>query len=171
MVKKPALILTGIVIALVVVLGLIMIGMRRARMMGSRSRQSHQQGGLVAVSPSGTPLPGPATSALPENTAMQQAGDLVVTLALNPYPPTEYQPSEFDVTLADASGKAISDATINLNLTMPEMWMPPNNLTMQPVSDGKYHAAGRFTMRGLWQIEVIILRGSEKQSVFFNVWL
>jgi hypothetical protein len=171
MVKKSALIVTGILIGLVIVLGLLVIGMRRARMMGNRSQQSPQQGGLVAVSPAGTPLPAPVMSVLSENTAMQQAGDLVVTLALSPYPPTQYQSSEFDVTLADASGKAISDATINLDLTMPEMWMPPNNLTMQSVSDGKYHASGRFTMRGLWQIEVIILRGSEKQSVFFNVWL
>jgi hypothetical protein len=42
---------------------------------------------------------------------------------------------------------------------------------MDPVAEGKYHASGYFTMRGLWRIEVIITHGSQKQSVFFEVGL
>ncbi len=40
---------------------------------------------------------------------------------------------------------------------------------MQFVSDGKYQTTAPFTMRGGWRIEVVITRGGEKQSVFFDV--
>jgi len=44
-------------------------------------------------------------------------------------------------------------------------------LNMQSSGEGKYHATGRFTMRGPWRIEVIISIGGKSQSVFFDVWL
>lgn len=167
MAKKIALV--GIVLVLVAA-GLF-ISMRRSHMMGAQN--SAGPGGLVAVSAQGTPIPAPADVAgkLPENTALQEAAGLRVSLALNPYPPSGSQSSDFDVTLADASGQPVADATVSLDLTMPGMYMPPNQLSLEPVSAGQYHSSGRFTMRGLWRIEVIILRGTEKQSVFFDVWL
>jgi hypothetical protein len=108
---------------------------------------------------------------LPENTAVQKAGDLNVSIALNPYPPVGFQPGNFDITLIDGQGQAVTDAKINLDLSMPGMWMPSNQLAAQHVENGKYHVTGRFTMRGLWRIEVIIQRGAEKLSVFFDLWL
>ena len=164
---------TLVAVLLVILAGGIFIGMRRSHMMGANSGVT--PGGLIAVSAEGTPLPVPAAQAsagkLPENTALQESGGMLVSLALNPYPPTGSKSSDFDVTLTDASGQAIPDATLNLDLTMPGMWMPPNQLTMEPVSGGKYHASGRFTMRGLWRIEVLIQRGGQTQSVFFDVGL
>ncbi len=159
------------VILLVVVAAVMAMNMRRASVL---SQASQAQGGLVAVSADGTPIPPPANAAatsLPENMAMQQAGDMNVTLALNPYPPTGYNPSDFEVTLTDANGQAISDATVNMNLTMPTMWMPPNQFPLTAASNGKYSASGQFTMRGPWRIEVVITRGAKTQSVFFDVWL
>jgi hypothetical protein len=73
--------------------------------------------------------------------------------------------------LTDFNGKTIDDASINLNLTMPSMWMPPNQPDMQFVSNGKYHTTAPFTMRGAWRIEVVIIRDGKKQSVFFDVGL
>lgn len=158
------------VIVLIIVLAVIIMGMRRASML---SQPSQARGGLVAVSSDGTPISPPANAAtkLPENMAMQQAGDMNVSIALNPYPPTGFNPADFEVTLTDANGHVINDATISLNLTMPTMWMPPNQLTMTSASNGKYSATGQFTMRGPWRIEVIITRGAKTQSVFFDVWL
>lgn len=158
-------------IVLVVALGVSVISSRRSRML---SQPLLAAGGLVAVSSDGETISPPANNAateLPENTAAQQAGDMNVSLALNPYPPVGFEPADFEVTLTDADGQAINDATVNLDLTMPGMWMPPNPLTLAPAADGKYSATGRFTMRGLWRIEVIITRGAETQSVFFDVWL
>ncbi len=129
-------------------------------------------GGLVAVTADGKPIP-PTSDApkLPENTALQKIGNWNVTLALSPYPPASFQNGNFDITLADDKGQAITDAKISLDLTMPGMWMPPSKPNAQNVGAGKYHASAFWTMRGLWQIEVIIQRGDAKQSAFFDVWL
>jgi hypothetical protein len=159
------------VIVLVIVVAVMAMNMRRSSML---SQASQVTGGLVAVSADGTPIPPPANvsaTQLPENMAMQQAGDMTVLIALNPYPPTGYNPSDFEVTLTDANGQAISDATVNVNLTMPTMWMPPNQFPLTAASNGKYSAPGQFTMRGPWRIEVVITRGAKTQSVFFDVWL
>jgi nitrogen fixation protein FixH len=91
-------------------------------------------------------------------------------MELNPYPPSVGE-GEFDVTLTDLSGQAIDDAAINLDLTMPAMRMPPNQPAMEFVADGKYHTKAYYTMRGWWRIEVIITRGNETQSVFFDLGL
>ena len=159
-------------IVLVVALGVIVMGMmRRARTL---SQPLQAQGGLVAVSSNGatvSPLANAAATKLPENMAMQQVGDMNVSIALNPYPPTGFNPADFEVTLTDANGQVINDATVSLDLTMPTMWMPPNQLTLTSASNGKYSATGQFTMRGPWRIEVIITRGGKTQSVFFDVWL
>jgi hypothetical protein len=159
-----------IAIAALVILAVFVIGMRRSRMMSGSGVQQD----LVAVSENGTRI-SPSTDItsitgkLSKGVVAQKSGDMIVLLALNPYPPTAGQPSDFDITLNDVNGKAINDASVSLNLTMPSMWMPPNQPTMEFVSNGKYHTTAPFTMRGGWRIEVIITRGAEKQSVFFDV--
>ena len=160
------------VIAIMVVLGFIAMSIMHRIHMSSQSQQA--AGGLVAVSANGAPIPlavNAAATQLPENMAMQQAGDMNVAISLNPYPPTGFNPADFEVTLTDANGQVINDATVSLDLTMPTMWMPPNQFSLTSVSDGKYSATGQFTMRGPWRIEVIITRGAKTQSVFFDVWL
>jgi hypothetical protein len=129
-------------------------------------------GGLVAVTADGKTIPTPSDAAkLPENTATQKIGNLNVTLALSPYPPTSFKNGSFDIMLTDDKGQAVTDATISLDLTMPGMWMPPSKPNAQAIGNGKYQGAAYWTMRGLWQIEVIITRGNEKQSAYFDVWL
>jgi len=168
------------IIAVIIVLvaaGIFLFGMMFARMRaggpfasGGYGAPSGGAGGLVAMSADGATLASDATG-LPANTSTQKVGDLNVTIALAPYPPVGFQPATFDVTLTDQAGKPVSDATVTLDLTMPGMYMPPNSLQAQPADSGKYHADGRFTMRGPWRIEVIIERGGQKQSVYFGVWL
>jgi hypothetical protein len=161
-------VLLGII--LVILAGGIFMMMRRSHMLSAGSQVS--AGGLVAVSSSGAPIPVPAAAGeLPENTALQASGDLLVSLSINPYPPSGGGASDFVVNLTDANGQPVSDATIGLDLTMPEMWMPPNQLNLVAGGGGKYQASGYFTMRGLWRIEVIISRDGQKQSVFFDVGL
>jgi hypothetical protein len=129
-------------------------------------------GGLIAVSAQGTPVPLLAGSVkLPENTAMQKVGSLNVTLALSPYPPVGFQPASYDVTLKDENGQAVSDAAVSLDLTMPAMPMPSNVVQAKYTDNGLYQGSGRFTMRGLWRIVVIIQRGGEKISAYFDVGL
>jgi hypothetical protein len=159
-----------IAVIVLVAIAVFAMGMRRSHMMGGASVQQD----LVAVSADGAQIPASTevtsvTGELPKDTVAQRSGDMIVSLALSPYPPSVGQSSAFDITVTDFNGKAIDDASISLDLTMPSMWMPPNQLAMQFVSDGKYHAEGQFTMRGGWRIEVVITRGGEKQSIFFDV--
>ena len=132
---------------------------------------AHAPGGLVAVSRDGTPLGTDPKGQLPENAAVQKVGNLNVSIVLSPYPPQGFQKGNFDVTLTDETGKAITDARVSLDLTMPAMRMPANKLEAQHVGDGRYHATGRFSMRDWWRIEVIIQRGGAQQSAFFDVWI
>jgi hypothetical protein len=187
--KNKTTVLTAIVVAIVVVVVLVggfMIYRRYsyARMMfdshssasgpgfGPGMMNSGQAPGeLVAVSANGEQIVPDPASELPENTAAQKVGGLNVSMALSPYPPTGFQESNFAVTLTDEQGQAVTDAKISLDLTMPEMWMPPNKLEAQHAGNGQYLATGRFTMRGLWRIEVILERGGNKQSAFFDVSL
>ena len=155
--------------------GVVFVGTRMARMRaaggGFGPGGGNASGGLVAVSADNKPFAADPNSQLPANTAAQKAGNLNVSLALSPYPPVGFQESAFDVILTDPNGLPITDAKISLDLTMPAMPMPPNSLEAQHTGNGLYHGTGTFTMRGLWRIEVIIERGGQKQSVFFEVGL
>jgi hypothetical protein len=158
-------------ILLVVISAALFMVMRRASY-AMHGGDGTTPGGLKAVSPDGSPVSLPAGSAkLPENTAMQTVGGMSVSLALSPYPPSGFQAASFDVTLKDENGQAIPDAAVSLDLTMPAMPMPDNQPEAKYTDQGVYHADGRFTMRGLWRIEVIIQRGGQKQSAFFDVGL
>jgi hypothetical protein len=159
-----------VIIAVLVVFVIFAMGMRRSHMMGGAGSDLE----LTAVSVDGaaillSPDVEAVTGKLEKNTAAQKSGDMIVSLALSPYPPSAGQPATFDVKLTDVNGKAIDDASISLDLTMPSMWMPPNQLTMEFVTGGKYTATGQFSMHGGWRIEVIITRGDKTQSVFFDV--
>ena len=128
--------------------------------------------GLVPVTADGKPISASSDAPkLPESTATQKVGNLNVTLALSPYPPASFQNGNFDITLVDDKGQPVTDAKITFDLTMPGMWMPPSKPAAQSLGDGKYRASAFWTMRGLWRIQAIIQRGSEKQSAFFDVWL
>jgi hypothetical protein len=165
---------TVIFISIFVILAAVLILLFwRAQMMGPGARTS--PGGLVAVSAEGTPLPAPLAQAggapLPENTARQEYGGLTVSLSLTPYPPSLSNANNFEVRLTDSQGQAVSDASIQLDLTMPGMMMPPNQISLEPAGAGLYRASGSFTMRGPWRIEVIITSGGVTRSVYFDVWL
>ncbi len=160
-----------IAIVILIAIAAFAMNMRRSRMMGGAGSQIE----LMAVSADGSQISPAAdvisiTGELPTGTAAQQLDGMIVVLSLNPYPPSVGQ-GEFDITLTNVSGQAIDDAAISLDLTMPAMRMPPNQPVMEFTSDGRYHTTAYYTMRGWWRIEVIITRGNEKQSVFFDLGL
>ena len=164
MAKKIALI--GLMFLLVA--GVLFMMNRRSHMLNAGSQGT--EGALAAVSVNGTPLPELSFAGnLPANTAQQVSGDLLVTLTINPYPPIGGGPVDFVVNLTGANGKPVDDANIILDLKMPEMFMPPNQMAMSSGDAGNYQSTGYFTMRGLWRIEVIINRGGQSESVFFDV--
>lgn len=162
------------IIAVIVLIGFaaLAMGIRRGRMLGGAGSNLS----LAAVSTDGKQIPPSAeieaaTGSLAENAAAQKVGEMIVVLSINPYPATMRQPTSFDVTLIGANGAAVDDAEIQLDMTMPQMWMPANRPALEFVGGGQYHATGQFTMRGWWRIEVIITRGGQTQSAFFDVGL
>jgi hypothetical protein len=171
--KKTASVVGVIFVLALIVFAVFFMSMRRSHMMGGGAGSNLP---LVAVSKNGEQIPLSAdieavTGKLADGTAAQKVGDMIVVFSMNPYPATMRQPTDFAVALMDGNGEAIDDATVALNLTMPEMWMPPNQPALDFVSDGKYQATGQFTMRGWWRIEVIVTRGGQTQSAFFDVGL
>ena len=178
--SKNTFIAVGLIVVGVLLVIVFLVIPRIQRMMGQGNSGfgpgmmsgGQAPGGLTAVTAEGTPVPLPAGSAkLPENTAMQKAGKLNVTLALSPYPPAGFQQASYDVTLTDENGKAVSDASVLLDLTMPAMPMPSNQVEAKYTDNGLYQGTGRFTMRGLWRIVVVIQRGGEKITAYFDVGL
>jgi hypothetical protein len=99
-----------------------------------------------------------------------KAGNLNVQLAMNPAP-AAFSVTTFDITITDEKGAPVSDAIVSLDLTMPAMWMPANRPVAQSLGGGKYRATGRFTMRGGWQIAVIVERGGQRQTALFQLGL
>jgi hypothetical protein len=111
-----------------------------------------------------------ASSSKPANGFSGKAGNLNVTLTMNPQP-AAFSSTTFDITIVDEKGDAVSDANVSLDLSMPSMFMPSNKPQAQSLGNGKYQASGRFTMRGGWRINVIIDRGGQKQTVYFDIGL
>ncbi|MEI6291379.1 MAG: FixH family protein, partial [Chloroflexota bacterium] len=154
---------------LLVIGGVILIGLAMLMMvmrMKNRESQSGAAGGLTAVSADGKVIDGSTSNG---NSSSQAAGDLNVTLTLLPYPPDISKVSTFNVKLQDSAGAEVNDAVITINLNMPSMWMPPNQVSLSSFGQGSYIADGRFTMRGEWQIEVVIERAGKTQAVYFKV--
>ena len=115
-------------------------------------------------------LPGGASPSTSAKALTAKAGNLNVTLAMNPAP-AAFSATTFDITITDEKGVAVSDANVSLDLTMPSMYMPANRPVAQSLGGGKYRATGRFTMRGGWQIAVIINRGGQSQTAIFQLGL
>ena len=112
----------------------------------------------------------PAASNSSTNPVTTKVGNLTVTLAMNPSP-AAFSSTTFDITITDEKGAAVSDAQVSLDLSMPSMYMPANRPVAQSLGGGKYRATGRFTMRGGWQIAVIITRSGQSQTAIFQLGL
>ena len=125
-------------------------------------------GSSAASSTASTASSSSSSIASPKPGFSGKAGNLNVTLSMNPQP-AAFSSTKFDITITDDKGAAVSDANVSLDLTMPSMFMPSNKPQAQSLGDGKYQATGRFTMRGGWRINVIIDRGGQKQNVYFYI--
>lgn len=64
----------------------------------------------------------------------------------------------FALTLTDSlSGKPINKASVDLDLSMPSMSMPPNTVTLHETRPGVYTGTGIFTMPGHWLVTASIM--------------
>jgi methionine-rich copper-binding protein CopC len=92
----------------------------------------------------------------------QQAGDLAVTLRLDPA--RVGVPNTLVLTLSDTQGRAVSDATVKLRINMKIMDMGEVEATAQGSSAGyrvTFPANQTFTMGGAWVVQVEIDRPNQ----------
>lgn len=98
------------------------------------------------------------------------AGEYNVSITLDKNPPVAGD-NQMTIMIKDASGKAITDATINVEYTMPAMpGMPAMDYTAEPMVRGTaYHTTLNLSMSGAWNIAVKITRHDKTELVNFNV--
>lgn len=100
----------------------------------------------------------------------KKAGDLDVKVTLKQNPPIVGN-NDMTVEIKDFSGKAVTDAKVVVNYSMPAMpGMPPMNYKTDAMLHGdQYHARVNLSMAGAWNIEVRITRAGKTTAAKFNV--
>ncbi len=83
-------------------------------------------------------------------TQQQTIGTTQVMLGVNP---AAYGPNIFTVTLT-ANQVPLTDATVSLDLSMLDMDMGQQTITLTPQQSGAYAAAASLSMLGHWQVVV-----------------
>lgn len=68
-------------------------------------------------------------------------------------------------------GKAVPDASVTLDLSMPGMHMGKNSPALQHVADGRYEGKGLITRcmsgRKTWQADIAVMREQQTRSASF----
>jgi hypothetical protein len=103
--------------------------------------------------------------------SQKSAGDLKVTLLVERYPLIKGDNS-LNVKVADAAGKAITDATVVVRYFMPPMpGMAPMEYKTQAMKKGdSYTFSANIPMEGGWKVEVSVTRGgSPPAAAMFNI--
>lgn len=93
---------------------------------------------------------------------------LKVILSPNESSYPKLKPIKFTLNVSQ-NNKAIEKASITMDLTMPDMSMPKNEITFKEVSKGTYEAEGIFTMSGDWVLVVSINHNGKKEIKNFNI--
>jgi hypothetical protein len=79
---------------------------------------------------------------------------------------------DFVISLADAQGKPIDNASVYIDLLMPAMPMGTNRPVASSQGKGRYLAQAAFTMTGEWEVTVFAeIEGATHKAVFKQqVW-
>ena len=91
---------------------------------------------------------------------------LDITLTSKPNPPKAGD-NTLEVTVKDASGKAVTDADVSVNFympPMPAMKMPEmkNTVVLKHQKAGTYSGTGQVMMAGKWDATVVVKRGDKE---------
>ena len=100
----------------------------------------------------------------------KKAGDLTVVVRIDKNPPVA-GPNNVEVSITDASGKAVTDAQVVLTYSMPAMpGMPAMSYKTDLSSAGNvYKGKINYSMSGSWNNDLKITRGGKTVSTRFSV--
>lgn len=98
------------------------------------------------------------------------AGGYNVTIILDKNSPVAGE-NNMTIMIADAAGKAVTDAVVGVEYTMPAMpGMPAMNYTAESALKGTtYQTTLNLSMPGAWNIAIKITRNNKIEMVNFNV--
>jgi hypothetical protein len=101
---------------------------------------------------------------------VKKAGNYTVHVMMDKNPPVTGQ-NKMEISIQDATGTDVTDATVAVDYSMPAMpGMPAMNYKAKAeVNGSRYLANVNFSMSGAWNINVKITRAGKIQSVKFNV--
>jgi hypothetical protein len=103
--------------------------------------------------------------------SQKSAGDLKITLSIDRYPLVKGDNS-LKVKIADATGKAITDAAISVRYFMPPMpgMAPMEYKTQAALRGDSYSFSANVPMEGGWKAEVSVTRGGAPSvTAMFNI--
>lgn len=100
----------------------------------------------------------------------KKAGDYDVVAAIDKNPPVAGD-NILTIAVKDASGKAVTDAKVKVDYTMPAMpGMPAMNYKADAKLEGsEYKATLNLSMSGAWNVAVKITKGGKTSTMKFNV--
>jgi hypothetical protein len=104
------------------------------------------------------------------NTITKKAGDYTVQVATDKNPPITGK-NNVDVTITDKSGKAVTDAKVVVEYSMPAMaGMPAANYKANAELKGDtYKAVIEPSMAGGWNMAVRISRGGKTETAKYTL--
>ncbi len=101
-------------------------------------------------------------------TLTQSDGNIEGTLSFDPDPFDVMSPVTLSLQLVDANGKAIDNAQVSYDLTMPAMKMPPSQPQAASQGNGLYTTQTTFSMSGDWRADVTVVQGGETTTLTFD---
>ncbi|MBI3911028.1 MAG: FixH family protein [Armatimonadetes bacterium] len=96
----------------------------------------------------------------------QPAGVFQVTLSTEPSAPKMGE-MRFRAHVS-RDGQPVSDAQLNLSLSMTSMKMIGPEVTLEPAGDGEYEATANLSMGGGWEAKVTITAGGETGTAVYH---
>ncbi len=101
----------------------------------------------------------------------KKVGGYEVTVTLDKNPPVAGGDNNVTVTVKDASGKAVTDAKVFVDYSMPAMpGMPAMKYKAKATPGGsEYKGKMNFSMSGSWNVAVKVMRGGKTSTVKFSV--
>lgn len=107
----------------------------------------------------------PAAKASP---AAATPGSPAINIAFKSDPnPPHSGDNKLEVTISNADGSPLNDATVTATFFMPAM--PSMNMpemrsvfALDNEGGGRYRGAGKLVMNGTWEVTVNVMRGAEK---------